>query len=281
VSWTALAIAAAVTVFPVYRSLQPPGVPDRLLRLPARTVATVEQVAAEVGSASVLFIGEAHDRSEHHRAQLAMIRAVHKRNPRVAVGLEMVQARHQAELDRWVNGQSSEEEIRKVFERDWRFPWSLYREILIEARDKRLPVVGLNVAEEIPRQVARRGFTSLTPAEKGQLPPITCDIDPAYEAFVRRAHGAHAHGSSSFLHFCEAQRVWDASMAWHLVQFLKARPGYQVVVLAGSGHAWKYGIPTEVSKLGPFPSRVILLEGTTRADTVTSEDADYFWPDLG
>jgi uncharacterized iron-regulated protein len=69
-------------------------------------------------------------------------------------------------------------------------------------------------------------------------------------------------------------------MAWHLVEFLKSRPGYQVVVLAGSGHSWKHGIPDEVSRLGALEHRVVLLDGVP-ADTVTREDADYFWPDLG
>ncbi|MBI5444322.1 MAG: ChaN family lipoprotein [Deltaproteobacteria bacterium] len=278
---TALALAVILIAIPAYRVFAPAKVPDRLLRLPARTTAPVAEVASELRRVSLVFMGEGHDRHSHHLAQLTMIRALHGQTSRLAIGLEMVQARHQAELDRWVSGEGSETEIRKAFERDWRFPWSLYRDIFHFARERRVPLVGLNVDEEIPRQVAKRGFASLTPAERGQIPPVTCNVDGAYEALIRRAHGAHAHGGSSFRHFCEAQRVWDASMAWHLVQFLKTRPTYQVVVLAGSGHSWKHGIPDEVSRLGAFERSVILLEDAVTAGSVTAEDADYFWPGLG
>jgi hypothetical protein len=48
------------------------------------------------------------------------------------------------------------------------------------------------------RQVAREGFTSLAPEQKGLLPFIECKVDPEYMEFIRRAHGAHAHGQDEF-----------------------------------------------------------------------------------
>ena len=51
-----------------------------------------------------------------------------------------------------------------------------------------------------------------------------------------------------FVNFCEAQMVWDKSMAWHLMGYLKKNPDTTMVVLAGVGHAWKRGISEQLDE---------------------------------
>ena len=39
----------------------------------------------------VVFVGETHDRYDHHLNQLAILQALHRRNPQVAIGVEWFQ----------------------------------------------------------------------------------------------------------------------------------------------------------------------------------------------
>lgn len=71
--------------------------------------------------------------------------------------------------------------------------------------------------------------------------------------------------------------VWDKTMAWHLVEFLKKNPLRTMVVLAGVGHSWKRGIPEQIRRQSILRYTVILPEmpGHIGIDTATTDDADY------
>jgi uncharacterized iron-regulated protein len=72
-------------------------------------------------------------------------------------------------------------------------------------------------------------------------------------------------------------------MARNLVDFLQENPDYRVIVLAGSAHAWKFGIPTRMLEKADISYRVVLPEVAGRIDrfNATSEIADYLWLDIG
>jgi uncharacterized iron-regulated protein len=233
----------------------------------------------EIADSQVVFVGEVHSVAEHHRIELAVIRALHDAGSPLMVGLEMFRADSQDGLDRWVAGSLDEPSFRKLYERNWSEPWSLYRDILLFAREKRIPLIGLNVDEGVAGKVARSGFASLTPAERAKLPPgISCTVDETYEEFIRRAHGAIARKGRSFRHFCEAQMVWDSSMAYTLAAALVRTPGRTAVVLAGSGHAWRRGIPAQFRRIMPDVRTSVVLPvigDAVISGTVTKDDADF------
>jgi uncharacterized iron-regulated protein len=95
--------------------------------------------------------------------------------------------------------------------------------------------------------------------------------------FIRKAYAGHAMHDRGFVNFCEAQMVWDKAMAWHLIAYVKKKPGMTVVVLAGVGHAWKRGIPEQMGMDANFTYRVVLPLIPDQVDrkTVTTKDADY------
>ena len=72
-------------------------------------------------------------------------------------------------------------------------------------------------------------------------------------------------------------------MARNLVDFLKENPDYRVVVLAGSAHAWKFGIPRQLVEQADISYRVVLPEIVGRVDrrNVNEKLADYLWLDEG
>lgn len=250
-----------------------------VLRVEDRKRISFASLLAELGGADVLFIGELHDAPDHHRMQLDVIRGLHEAGVSFALGLEMFRAEDQRTLDQWVAGDLALRNFQRFYYESWRFPWPLYDDILLYAREHGIPLIGLNVPSRITQKVAREGFSSLSSRDLQSLPPgISCDVDEAYLQFIRRSHALPGHGGKSFRFFCEAQLVWDKAMAKHLVDFRKRNPDLAVVVLAGGGHAWKRGIPSQVRQLAPELSfRVImpLIDGKIEEQTVTTVDADY------
>jgi len=251
---------------------------ERVLRTAdGQTILFLEMIE-EIKKVNLIFVGEFHDRSSHHQAQLDIIKALNRAGVPVALGLEMFRADSQKELDRWVEGSSEENEFMKVYQANWTLPWPLYKDIFLYARQHRIPMVGLNVPDEITRKVSRQGFSSLGSEDLKHLPSgISCDIDESYMNFIQRAYNAYHTQGKSFVHFCEAQMVWDKTMAWNLMEFVRKTPQRTVIVLAGTGHSWKRGIPEQVERLAGPPSRVILPEvpGLVDPKAVRSPDADY------
>jgi uncharacterized iron-regulated protein len=224
-----------------------------------------------------VLVGEHHDRAEHHRAQLQVIKALHRSGRRVAVGLEMFRRDSQADLDRWVNGETSEDRFTPIYLDNWNYGWGLYRPIFDYARLQKIPMAGLNVSRALTTQVATQGFESLNAGQKGSLEGISCDVTAAYRNFVRQAYGAYGHKKLDFGRFCEAQLVWDAAMAMHAVDYLQKRPDTVLIILAGSGHARKLGIPAQLAKRTSWPIAVLLPETTGIFDPehTSVQDADY------
>lgn len=252
---------------------------NKIIRTMDKSDIGFERLIGELMTSDVVFVGELHDEEWNHRMQLDIIKGLRKAGAELAIGMEMFRSEHQPALDAWVAGEMGEDDFTKVYYTDWHIPWSNYRDILIYARDERIPVVGLNVARSVIHKVFTKGFDELTPEEKALLPGVvTCDVDKEYEDFIREAMGEHSN-EGTFKNFCEAQMVWDMSMAQRIIEYAEENPGRLLVVLAGSGHSWRRGIPTQVSKRASIPYRIVLPETAMyfREHEVTVGDADYLW----
>ncbi|KAF0221396.1 MAG: hypothetical protein FD174_534 [Geobacteraceae bacterium] len=250
---------------------------ERAVRVSDGSVIGFDRMIREVKGAKLVFVGEVHDQKAHHEAQLRTIKALHKAGTPIAIGLEMFTADSQHDLDRWVAGRMEKERFIRLYYDNWQMPWPLYGDILHYARQNRIPLIGLNVPRDVAQKVSSKGFAALTRDEKKKLPSgITCDVDAAYTEFIKKAYAQHARNDKSFIHFCEAQMLWNKTMAWHLARFLEKHPKYTVVVLVGAGHALKRGIPAEVEAISGFNCKVILPEMSDMpARAVTGGDADY------
>lgn len=246
-----------------------------VVRLKDGRIISFARMIAEVEGKRLIFVGEDHDRPDHHRAELRIIRTLDHLGVPLAIGLEMFTAESQGVLDGWVAGTLDRESFIRCYYRDWGMPWPLYRDIFLYARKRRIPLVGLNVPRDVSRKVAEEGFAALTPAERARLPGgITCTVDPVYRAFIRKAFAEHSLEEDAFTHFCEAQMLWNKGMGWNLREYLGRHPERKVVVLTGVGHAMKRGIPAEV--FGGKECVVILPEGAgVDRGTTTRDDADY------
>lgn len=235
------------------------------------------RLAEELKGIDLVFVGEIHENVAHHAAQLRIIDELHWREVPMALGLEMFPARAQPELDAWVANRLSDTVFKSLYWEIWRMPWDYYGTIFQRARTWKIPLVGINVPRWLVQKVFKDGFESLTPEERRELPAeVTCRIDPNYRKFIRRSFGRHAGNEREFEHFCEAQMLWTKGMARYLTRYLDSRPGRQVVVLTGAGHALRQGIPEQITLESRYSSRIVLpeLKDLTRK-TVTTNEADY------
>ncbi len=267
-------IMAAAT--PLLAGCQDGGV----VRLKDRATIPFDRMVGEVSKSRVIVIGETHDNQAHHDLQLKIIRTLYEGGAPLAVGLEMFRAESQELLDKWWRWGMPTEQFEALYRENWGMPWVLYRDIFLYARQKRIPLLGLNVPREVIAKVALEGFAALTEAERKKLPPgLTCTLDEAYRSFIRSTFTEHAHASGrSFEHFCEAQMVWDTAMAIYALEYLDKNPGSRIVILAGSVHAWKRAIPRQIATMRPDVTVSVILPaqgGKGDREKVTAEDADY------
>ncbi|MEJ2470941.1 MAG: ChaN family lipoprotein, partial [Desulfuromonadales bacterium] len=212
-----------------------------------RVEITPETLLAELRTVQVIFIGEFHDHVGHHAAQLSVIDALDNEATPLAIGLEMFRRDSQESLDVWTANKLPLLEFLPVYNDNWSM-WPEYSKIFLHARNQGIKMVGLNIPRHLTRKVASSGFNSLSPNERRMLGNVQCEVDPIYGQYIRRAMGGFGGHGDIFLYFCEAQLLWDTMMARNLIDFLKENPDYRVVVLAGSGHSWKFGIPRQLEE---------------------------------
>ena len=228
----------------------------------------------------VFLVGEHHDNPQHHSNQLKLIQEIHEVAEKpLSIGLEMFETRYQNHLDQWIKGTLPLDVFIKIYYENWDLPWVLYRDIFLYARDHQIPLIALNVPRRVVKKVASKGFSSLTKDDLAVLPDgITCDVTPEYENFIKRVFGWHGKKDDSFTRFCEAQVLWDTVMAINILRFNDQDNLSKFVVLAGEGHAWKPGIPRQISLRKNVPMKVFLPEtAKLNHKNVTLNDTDYLW----
>ncbi|MEZ5450563.1 MAG: ChaN family lipoprotein, partial [Thiolinea sp.] len=212
------------------------------------------EFSQELAKPRVVFVGEQHDRYDHHLNQLAILRALHAQNPKLAIGLEWFQQPFQAVLDDWLASKLSDAELLKQsdYYQRWRFDFRMLRPILEYAKVHQLLVLALNAPSELTRKVAEGGLDSLSAEERAQLPAEITPPQPAYRDYLQQVFAEHGQGSGNLERFISVQRIWDETMAANAVAFLQQHPDYRLLVLAGSGHTGRgVAIPADVARRLP------------------------------
>ena len=215
----------------------------------------------KVSDSRVIYIGEIHDRYDHHLNQLAVVDGLYNRGVDFAIGLELFQRPSQQHLDRYIAGEISEKILLKQtgYYQNWGYDFRLYRPILEYARDRGIALVALNAPSELVSQVSENGFEGVSEAWKSQLPEIRIPPDASYQRRLQRVFALHPHAEKQFDNFLQVQLLWDEYMADSVVSQLQAHPGRQLVVLAGSGHvAADSGIPQRAQHRIPHEYTVMI-----------------------
>ncbi len=241
-------------------------------------VVTFEALLEDVQNSRVIYVGEQHTSREDHRIQLEVIQALFQKFPNLAVGMEMFDHSYQEVLDQWSAGKLDQKDfIQKVhWYANWRYDFSLYKDILEFIKNNHLRLVGLNVPNHIPPKIREGGIENLRDDEKKHLPSQLDLSNTAHRDYVQKifeAHGHHFKGEVEFDNFYAAQVVWEDGMAAAIAENLNDDV---MVVLAGNGHIqFKYGIPDRAFNLtgAAFTTIYPASIGTE----VEPDIADYIW----
>ena len=263
--------------------------PEEILRLPQGNPVSFTQLIDDLHGSTVIFVGESHDQLEHHQIQLKILQALKEKGEDVVIAMEMFQRPQQPILDRWSQGQLTEEEFLSEvdWENTWGFDYPLYRGILEEAKNNHLSVLALNVPRDLVRTVAEKGKDGLSSEEKKRLPEMDLS-DQEHRAYIATIFRSHYRGSArNFERFYEAQCLWDEGMAESLSDFLRSSESREktVLVFAGNGHvAFDFGIPSRFYRRTPSSFKTIVLKEWTRkldedlAFSGSSQPlADFLW----
>ncbi len=234
----------------------------------------LNEIIEKASKKDIVYVGEHHDRFDHHRIQYQVIRELYKKNKKLAIGMEMFQKPFQKALDDYTSGTIDEKVFLKKSEyfKRWGFDYNLYREILLFAHENKIPVIALNIRKEIVTKVSKEGLQALSAEDVKDLPEDMDLSDMEYKERLRGYFERHAGSDTkNFDFFYQSQVLWDESMAHNLNDFMTGNPEYQVVVLTGGGHmAFGSGIPKRAHRLNRKEYAVIL-----NSDDVEKDVADY------
>ena len=227
-------------------------VPSPVTGIAVDAVLHLPEIISRIADKPIVYVGEKHDRYGDHLIQLDVIKGLHQRHPKLAIGMEMFQRRYQEALDEYISGAIDEQTFlrRSHYFTTWRFNYYLYRDILLYARANKIPVIALNQDNELVSKVAEVGIEKLRPEERAKIPEELVFEDAEYEKRIRRVFEVHQTdlpGSKAprvFEYFYQAQLVWDETMAETISTFVADHPDYHLVILAGNGHLeYGSGIP--------------------------------------
>jgi len=206
------------------------------------TAATMDELVKAVGAAEVAFIGEFHHDRVAHYLEEQLLRKTW--DERLALSLEMFERDVQCVLDEYLAGLITEKNL-ITDGRAWRNYPSDYRPLVEFAKEKRMPVIAANAPKRYVDRVSRLGAESLDQIEhEGRrfLPPLPyAKASAAYAAkfaSLMKEHVGSDHSPSQEQvgHSLEAQNLWDASMAYSIMEFMTTHPGSRVLQVNGGFH---------------------------------------------
>lgn len=237
---------------------------------------TFEDMLADLAASRLIYVGEQHTDAAHHEIQLKIIEGVAGVHTDLTVGMEMFDISYQPLLDQWSAGELEEDAfLEKVqWYANWRYDFSLYRDILTYVKQNHIKLVGLNIPSYIPSRVRVGGIENLLDSDRKYLPQNIDTSNEAHKAYAESIFKQHHfRGNTKFKYFYQAQCLWEDTMAETVARELDDDV---MVVLAGNGHIiHKYGIPDRAYRRTGLPFRTVYPAPV--GSEIELSYADYIW----
>lgn len=234
-------------------------------------------VLKRLSGARVVLLGEFHDRPDLVAFQLALVKELSERVGKVSLGLEFFSRDDQLLLDKLAEGSMSEIAFWSHLHRTHGFP---YKELLAFARQRGLKLVGLNLPRRVANQVARKGWESLSAAERARWPRPP-EASEAYRELVHRAYDEFAeHHRAAFGRFLTAQTLWDSTMADSIERHIESDEPLPLIVVVGTMHvSYGLGIPSRLDSRTSISTVTIVPADALheRLEGISRPIADYVW----
>lgn len=215
-----------------------------------------DAVVAKMAGARVVLLGEQHANPAIHAWQAATAKALLDNGKSVVIGIEYLPRSMQPVLDEWVAGRLTPEAFftKSRWAELWKHDFAAYRPLFDLARERRVPMVALNVDRDFIRSVSKLGFDGAAAAWPGGAPigkpaaPDAAYVESLTAVFLQHAREAKPE---SIARFIEAQTVWDRAFAEGLAAAVKANPQAIAIGVMGQGHVEHgYGTAHQLRALG-------------------------------
>ncbi|MFP5519517.1 MAG: ChaN family lipoprotein [Bdellovibrionia bacterium] len=197
---------------------------------------TLSESLQGVRPGTVVVIGENHGFKTHQNQQVAIMQQLRQQGLTVSVGMEFFYYPDQAHVDMWRDGMTSESDFLKLI--NWGSPdFSYYRDqAQFPLKEEGGYTLALNAPRMITSAVAKKGIENLDPALKGLLPPdFKVGRDTYRQRFLKLM--PHLPDAAAGERYFQAQSVWDDTMAWRAVEFMKQNPQHVLVIVVGEFHS--------------------------------------------
>jgi len=207
---------------------------------------TINQLAEALAPADVVVIGEYHGHHGAHLLQSLIQSKLYRKRPQQALSMEQFTLTDQPELNRYLAGESGEEEL--IADTDaWSNYKASYRPLIEFAKHHDVTVIAANAPANIVRCVGREGEAYLARLDSDQLQllPDAYFIDtPAYrDKFFDAMEGNHgadqnqSRNRERIENSYKAQLLRDNTMANQVLKALRENPKRQIIHINGSFHS--------------------------------------------
>ncbi|HWD39058.1 MAG TPA: ChaN family lipoprotein [Fimbriimonas sp.] len=215
--------------------------PGQIYDLRSSRVASVDDLAEAAQGKKFVFLGEQHATKAHQLEEASVVRALGDHGRDVSVGMEMYTRPKQDVLDLWSAGTLTEEQFidQSDWKHQWGFDYSFYKPVFDIVKERRLPLVGLNVPRDWVHAVATKGYAGLPTSAKLQLPPVLFLGNKDHRSVFDSLMGGHSMVGTGMENMYAAQVLWDEGMADTAIKYTErapADPKAIFVVIAGGGH---------------------------------------------
>lgn len=215
-------------------------------------------LAAALGAADVVLLGELHDNVDHHLLQARLVRAVLASGRRPALAFEMLTVDQQAAVDAALaRSPRDPDAVSKAVawnESGWpRF--DLYRPIVQEGLEAGVPLIAANLPRTVVRQVVSKGVDTLEPPLRARLAKTERLPEPVVESLRAEMRESHCGELPEKLidPLVLAQRARDAEMAARI----EGAGERGAILIAGRGHVrTDLGVPAYLGTDGARPKIV-------------------------
>lgn len=116
-----------------------------------KKIVEVEEVEKAMMGAQIVYVGDYHTLNQSQRSFLRVLRSFVQKSSNFVIGFEIIQARHQPLLDRYMRGKLSDETfLKKIgFREHWFFDlWNNFRPLFDFVRYHAIPIYGIEADAE-------------------------------------------------------------------------------------------------------------------------------------
>lgn len=124
-----------------------------------RSISSFEEMDDAMMEANLILVGDYHTLNQSQRSFLRLLRRFAQRTTNFSIGLEVIQARHQEYLNKYMEGKVSDQTfLKKIgFQEHWFFDlWDNFRPIFDFARYHQVPIHGVEADPSVGTSLKKR-----------------------------------------------------------------------------------------------------------------------------